>query len=178
MRHAVEWVHSQCVVTASIVQSVSGGRPVNRAGTSQGFESEFISLLSAAGLLRRLPRIQKSANPEIVILPPIIPSVRRFAHPFNRTSFCQVRRIYTTVPQVSKPAVSPISKSAEHRELERVGAATPAGLETRDTADLEVCGTTRCRLSRRLGSKSSNGMAHLAPHRRHPLNSCHATHES
>jgi len=41
------------------------------------------------------------------------------------------------VAQVSKPAVSPTSKSA---------AATPgealAGLETRDTADLEVCATT------------------------------------
>jgi adenine-specific DNA-methyltransferase len=40
------------------------------------------------------------------------------------------------VAQVSKPAVSPISQSAERREGER-----PAGLETRDTADLEVCAT-------------------------------------
>ena len=42
----------------------------------------------------------------------------------------------TVVPQVSKPAVSPISKSAGRRNC-----ATFAGLETRDTADLEVCGT-------------------------------------
>ena len=40
------------------------------------------------------------------------------------------------VPQVSKPAVSPISKSAGRRKC-----AAFAGLETRDTADLEVCGT-------------------------------------
>jgi len=42
----------------------------------------------------------------------------------------------TGVPQVSKPAVWPISKSAGRREC-----AAFAGLETRDTADLEVCGT-------------------------------------
>jgi hypothetical protein len=40
------------------------------------------------------------------------------------------------VPQVSKPAVSPISKSAGRP----VGEAF-AGLETRDTADFEVCAT-------------------------------------
>jgi hypothetical protein len=40
------------------------------------------------------------------------------------------------VAQVSKPAVSPISKSAGRRN--RVAS---AGLETRDTADLEVCAT-------------------------------------
>jgi hypothetical protein len=42
----------------------------------------------------------------------------------------------TGVPQVSKPAVSPISKSAGRQKC-----AAFAGLETRDTADLEVCGT-------------------------------------
>jgi hypothetical protein len=42
----------------------------------------------------------------------------------------------TGVAQVSKPAVSPISKSADRRN----GVAS-AGLETRDTADLEVCAT-------------------------------------
>ena len=42
----------------------------------------------------------------------------------------------TRVPQVSKPAVSPISKSAGCR-----GGEGFAGLETRDTADLEVGGT-------------------------------------
>jgi hypothetical protein len=42
----------------------------------------------------------------------------------------------TGVAQVSKPAVSPISKSAGCRN----GVAA-AGLETRDTADLEVCAT-------------------------------------
>jgi hypothetical protein len=41
----------------------------------------------------------------------------------------------TGVPQVSKPAVSPISKSADRPKCEAL-----AGLETRDTADLEVCG--------------------------------------
>jgi hypothetical protein len=40
------------------------------------------------------------------------------------------------VAQVAKPAVSPISKSAGCRN----GVAS-AGLETRDTADLEVCAT-------------------------------------
>jgi hypothetical protein len=38
------------------------------------------------------------------------------------------------VAQVSKPAVSPTSKSASAND-------TPSGLETRDTADLEVCAT-------------------------------------
>jgi Ca-activated chloride channel family protein len=46
------------------------------------------------------------------------------------------------VAQVSKPAVSPISKSAGRAEAERAGhAVAVAGLETRDTADLEVCAT-------------------------------------
>jgi hypothetical protein len=40
------------------------------------------------------------------------------------------------VAQVSKPAVSPISKSAARRYDER-----EAGLETCDTADLEICAT-------------------------------------
>jgi arsenite-transporting ATPase len=40
------------------------------------------------------------------------------------------------VAQVSKPAVSPTSKSAVHGKAEWT-----AGLETRDTADLEVCAT-------------------------------------
>jgi hypothetical protein len=39
---------------------------------------------------------------------------------------------HTTVAQVSKPAVSPTSKSAGQAFVER------AGFETRDTADLEV----------------------------------------
>jgi hypothetical protein len=42
----------------------------------------------------------------------------------------------TGVAQVSKPAASPISKSAGRRD-----GATLAGLETRDTADWEVCAT-------------------------------------
>jgi hypothetical protein len=42
----------------------------------------------------------------------------------------------SVVPQVSKPAVSPISKSAGRQKC-----VASAGLETRDTADLEVCGT-------------------------------------
>jgi hypothetical protein len=42
----------------------------------------------------------------------------------------------TSVAQVSKPAVSPISKSAGRHHCE-----ASAGLETRDTADLEVCAT-------------------------------------
>ncbi len=53
---------------------------------------------------------------------------------------------YATVAQVSKPAVLPTSKSAGQAFVE------DAGLETRETADLEVCATARCRLSRRLGS--------------------------
>jgi len=40
------------------------------------------------------------------------------------------------VAQVSKPAVSPTSQSAG-----RAAVAQAAGLETRDTADLEVCAT-------------------------------------
>jgi xanthine dehydrogenase iron-sulfur cluster and FAD-binding subunit A len=40
------------------------------------------------------------------------------------------------VPQTSRSAVSPISKSATPEHVERL-----AGLETRDTADLEVCAT-------------------------------------
>ena len=48
----------------------------------------------------------------------------------------------TFVAQVSKPAVSPVSKPASRGESERVQPVLhPAGLETRDTADLEVCGT-------------------------------------
>jgi hypothetical protein len=54
---------------------------------------------------------------------------------------------YATVAQVSKPAVPPTSKSAGRVFEEH------AGLETGDTADLEVCGTGLCRLSQRLGSK-------------------------
>jgi hypothetical protein len=49
---------------------------------------------------------------------------------------------YPTVAQVSKPAVAPTSKSADVES-----GWGPAGLETRDTADLEVCATVRCRLS-------------------------------
>jgi 3-oxoacyl-(acyl-carrier-protein) synthase len=46
------------------------------------------------------------------------------------------------VAQVSKPAVSPTSKPAARAESERPRTAeAPAGLETRDTADLEVCAT-------------------------------------
>jgi len=41
------------------------------------------------------------------------------------------------VAQVSKPAVSPISKSAGACDGARL-----AGLETHDTADLEVCATS------------------------------------
>src|SRR5437867_724893 len=54
------------------------------------------------------------------------------------------RHLLTTiVAQVSKPAVSPTSKSAKCRSMLR----TPpleafAGLETRDTAGLETCATT------------------------------------
>src|SRR5581483_4657439 len=48
------------------------------------------------------------------------------------------------VAQVSKPAVSPISKSAARRSLGSAGRfVQPAGLETRDTADLEVCATPK-----------------------------------
>ena len=48
------------------------------------------------------------------------------------------------VAQVSKPAVSPISKSAGRGEHEARGAVVArAGLETRDTADLEVCATAK-----------------------------------
>jgi hypothetical protein len=45
-----------------------------------------------------------------------------------------MRRYLSSVAQVSKPAVSPTSKSAPLQ-------LRPAGLETRDTADLEVCAT-------------------------------------
>jgi hypothetical protein len=48
----------------------------------------------------------------------------------------QVERMKSQVTQVSKPAVSPTSKSAM-----RQSSGTLAGLETRDTADLEVCAT-------------------------------------
>jgi len=62
---------------------------------------------------------------------------------------------YATVPQVSKPAVPPTSKSAGRVFEEH------AGLETGDTADLEVCGTRPCRLSQRLGSKRGEFQAPL-----------------
>ena len=46
------------------------------------------------------------------------------------------------VAQVSKPAVSPTSKSAGREQFEGLGLIHGnAGLETRDTADLEVCAT-------------------------------------
>jgi len=47
------------------------------------------------------------------------------------------------VAQVSKPAVSPISKSAGLGSGARL-----AGLETHDTADLEVCATSVAALAR------------------------------
>jgi len=48
------------------------------------------------------------------------------------------------VAQVSKPAVSPISKSAGLGDSQHVGVSGRlAGLETRDTADWEVCATMR-----------------------------------
>ena len=60
----------------------------------------------------------------------------------------RIRALPHPVAQVSKPAVSPISKSAGAATFGRVrqveawrGAGRPAGLETRDTADLEVCAT-------------------------------------
>jgi iron(III) transport system permease protein len=54
-----------------------------------------------------------------------------------------VRRA-ATVAQVSKPAVSPISQSAARAITKCVRACGDhAGLETRDTADLEVCATIR-----------------------------------
>jgi xylan 1,4-beta-xylosidase len=47
------------------------------------------------------------------------------------------------VAQVSQPAVSPISKSADLTPGEAVGTSgSRAALETRDTADLEVCATS------------------------------------
>ncbi len=51
-----------------------------------------------------------------------------FPQPFNKA--------INGVAQVSQPAVSPTSKSAGPGHIER-----PAGLETRDTADLEICAT-------------------------------------
>ena len=57
-------------------------------------------------------------------------------------------RALPPVAQVSKPAVSPIFKSAGTAEFRARAASCgvavvgpPAGLETRDTADLEVCAT-------------------------------------
>jgi hypothetical protein len=49
------------------------------------------------------------------------------------------------VAQVSKPAVSPTSKSAG-----RGNCGKPADLEIRDTADLEVCATDMALLNRLL----------------------------
>jgi hypothetical protein len=47
-----------------------------------------------------------------------------------------------SVAQVSKPAVSPISKSAARGNVERVGFVERlAGWETRDTADEDACAT-------------------------------------
>ena len=52
------------------------------------------------------------------------------------------RRAKMSVAQVSKPAVSPISKSADGgNSPARLPFPSHAGLETRDTADLEVCAT-------------------------------------
>src|SRR5205085_1499458 len=49
------------------------------------------------------------------------------------------------VAQVSKPAVSQTSKSANRTQFEQPqNSAAPAGLETCDTADLEVCATPPC----------------------------------
>ncbi|HEY3763114.1 MAG TPA: glycosyltransferase family 39 protein [Verrucomicrobiae bacterium] len=57
------------------------------------------------------------------------------------------------VAQVSQPAVSPTSKSAGREKSGK-----PADLEIRDTADLEVCGTTG---AFRKDPKSSKSKAHL-----------------
>ena len=59
------------------------------------------------------------------------------------------------VAQASKPAVSPISKSAARRNCEGgppVGRL--AGWETRDTAGLETCATTECRTPSHLVTRS------------------------
>jgi hypothetical protein len=48
----------------------------------------------------------------------------------------ELSRLKNGVAQVSKPAVSPTSKSAG-----RGNCGNPADLEIRDTADLEVCAT-------------------------------------
>ena len=54
-----------------------------------------------------------------------------------------LKRVHASgVAQVSKPAVSPTSKSAARRKSRAPwNHASLAGLETRDTADLEVCAT-------------------------------------
>src|SRR5215831_3881193 len=55
---------------------------------------------------------------------------------FSIFNYAVSDRCDSTVAQVSKPAVSPTSKSAELTQC-----VAGAGLETRDTADLEVCAT-------------------------------------
>ena len=65
-------------------------------------------------------------------------------------------QLFASVAQVSKPAVSPISKSAARaasRSVWRDG--SPAGLETRDTADSEVCATSSCEFQNPLASAIS-----------------------
>src|SRR2546429_8885495 len=56
------------------------------------------------------------------------------------------------VAQVSKPAVSPISKSAESSPVLRLWRRrSVCGLETRDTAGLETCATARSPLHEPVG---------------------------
>jgi hypothetical protein len=68
------------------------------------------------------------------------------------------------VAQVSKPAVSPTSQSAEPDHPRAAPPSeTPAGLETRDTADLEVCATGQPWTAERLGELMED---YLAEHER------------
>ena len=62
--------------------------------------------------------------------------------------FSRVRTLKFFVAQVSKPAVSPTSKSAGRRKTFRAPTpAASAGLETCDTAGSETCATPRSRAS-------------------------------
>ncbi len=64
------------------------------------------------------------------------------------------------VAQVSKPAVSPASKSAElDRSLIAPAIEAPAGLGTRDTADLEVCATAQAWAVERLDQAMEDYLA-------------------
>jgi len=102
----------------------SDSDPVALALESRGAKA----LTAGAAFLARLPVTEVPLRPNNLIGLPALRALARNGH--------------SVVAQVSQPAVSPTSKSAGREQIGAPGqAGRVAGLETCDTADLEVCAT-------------------------------------